>query len=162
MSAILKDGAHGSRTLFNPHRVLLYIFENVACIALGQCRVAKKTRGRENLDLAVRGCGRSYEREFLMTCAQVQTSGSVWDALEETQEAAATMRLRSELMTAARTVVEQWQMTQTRAARRLGIAQPRLNDLLRGRIGRFSLDALIALAERAGLSVLMEISGAAA
>ena len=48
------------------------------------------------------------------------------------------------------------------AARRLEVTQPRLNDLLRGRIGNFSLDALILLAERAGLRVRMQIGRAAA
>jgi len=52
-------------------------------------------------------------------------------------------------------------VSQTEAARRLGVTQPRLNDLLRGRIGKFSLDALVALAARAGLAVHMEITLAA-
>ena len=47
------------------------------------------------------------------------------------------------------------------AARRLGVTQPRLNDLLRGRVGKFSLDALVALAARAGLAVHLEITLAA-
>ena len=51
---------------------------------------------------------------------------------------------------------------QVEAARRLDVTQPRLNDLLRGRIGKFSLDALILLAERAGLSVRVQIERAAA
>jgi predicted XRE-type DNA-binding protein len=54
------------------------------------------------------------------------------------------------------------QLTQAQAADRLGLTQPRLNDLLRGRINRFSLDALIGLAKRAGLTVRMEITRAAA
>jgi predicted XRE-type DNA-binding protein len=53
-------------------------------------------------------------------------------------------------------------MTQTQAAMRLGVTQPRLNDLLRGRINRFSLDALIGLAQRAGLTVHLEIERPAA
>ena len=52
-------------------------------------------------------------------------------------------------------------MTQAEAARRLGITQPRLNDLLRGRITNFSLDALINLAGQAGLKVRLEIAEAA-
>lgn len=82
---------------------------------------------------------------------------SVWDALEETSEAAAHMRLRSELAIAVRAAVEAWRLTQAEAARRLGVTQPRLNDLLRGRVARFSLDALVGLAERAGLSVRLEV-----
>jgi len=92
-----------------------------------------------------------------MTDESVQTFASVWDALAETAEEAANMRLRSELAIVIRGVVEAWQTTQTDAARRLGVTQPRLNDLLRGRVDRFSLDALVGLAERAGLSVRMEI-----
>lgn len=52
-------------------------------------------------------------------------------------------------------------VTQTDTARRLGVTQPRLNDLLRGRIGKCSLDALVALAARAGLAVHLEITVAA-
>jgi predicted XRE-type DNA-binding protein len=85
---------------------------------------------------------------------------SVWDALEETPEDASNMRLRSVLMTAVRDAIEAWQLTQAQAAKRLKITQPRLNDLMRGRIGKFSLDALIVLAERSGLSVRMEIAPA--
>ena len=91
----------------------------------------------------------------------VQTFASVWDALEETPEAAATMRLRSELMIAVRAAVERWQMTQAQAARRLGVTQPRLNDLLCGRSARFSLDALVGLSEHARLAVRLEIAPAA-
>jgi predicted XRE-type DNA-binding protein len=97
-----------------------------------------------------------------MTDEPVQTFASVWDALEETPEEAANMRLRSELAVAVRGAVEGWHLTQAQAARRLGVTQPRLNDLLRGRVARFSLDALIGLAERAGLVVRIEITHAAA
>jgi predicted XRE-type DNA-binding protein len=95
-----------------------------------------------------------------MTEATVRIFASVWDALEETPEDAANMRLRSELMTAVRDAIEAWQLTQAQAAKRLKITQPRLNDLMRGRIGKFSLDALIVLAERSGLPVRMEAAPA--
>ena len=91
-----------------------------------------------------------------------QVFASVWDALEDSPAAAANMRLRSELMAAVQEAVVGWGLTQAEAARRLDVTQPRLNDLLRGRIGRFSLDALILLAERAGLSVHVRIQHAAA
>lgn len=87
--------------------------------------------------------------------------GSVWDALEDTPTEAENMKLRSNLMIAITEAVSAWGVTQTDAARRLGVTQPRLNDLLRGRIGKFSLDALVALAARAGLAVHMEITVAA-
>lgn len=97
-----------------------------------------------------------------MSDEPVQTFTSVWDALEETPEEAVNMRLRSELAVAVRQIIEGWQLTQAEAARRLGVTQPRLNDLLRGRVSRFSLDALVGLADRAGLAVHMEVVLAAA
>jgi predicted XRE-type DNA-binding protein len=61
---------------------------------------------------------------------------SVWDALEDTPTEAENMKLRSSLMIAITEAVSAWHMTQTEAARRLGVTQPRLNDLLRGRVGK--------------------------
>ena len=86
----------------------------------------------------------------------------MWDALEDALAAAANMRLRSVLLIAIQEVVTGWGLTQAEAARRLDVTQPRLNDLLRGRIDKFSLDALILLAARGGLEVRMEITHAAA
>lgn len=86
---------------------------------------------------------------------------SVWDALEDSPEQAANMRLRAELMIALRARVEAWGTTQARAAKRLHVTQPRLNDLLRGRISKFSLDALVVLAEHAGLDVRLNVRAAA-
>ena len=91
-----------------------------------------------------------------------QVFASVWDALEDSPAEAANMRLRSELMAAVKQAVAGWGVTQAEAARRLEVTQPRLNDLLRGRIGNFSLDALILLAGRAGLSVRVQIGQVAA
>ena len=55
------------------------------------------------------------------------------------------MSLRSELMIQISKRVKEWDVTQKEAARRLGITQPRLNDLLNGRINKFGLDALVNL-----------------
>jgi predicted XRE-type DNA-binding protein len=90
-----------------------------------------------------------------------RTFASVWDALEDTAAEAANMRARSELMIALRTRIEGWKVSQTVAAQRLGLTQPRLNDLMRGRIDKFSLDALINVAGRAGLAVRLQIGNAA-
>jgi predicted XRE-type DNA-binding protein len=90
-----------------------------------------------------------------------QRFASVWDAIEPSPAAAANMKARSELMIAIREAVATWEVTQAAAAKRLGLTQPRMNDLLRGRINKFSLDALINLATRAGLSVRVEVRPAA-
>ena len=91
-----------------------------------------------------------------------QVFATVWDTLEDSPAEAANMRLRSELMIAIQEAVAGWGLTQVEAADRLKVTQPRLNDLLRGRAYKFRLDALVLLAERAGLSVRVQIERAAA
>jgi len=78
---------------------------------------------------------------------------SVWDALEDTPREAANMRLRSKLMMELISRVNAWELSQKDAAKRLGITQPRLNDLLNGKIDKFSLDALVNLSAPAQLGV---------
>ncbi|MDL2406189.1 XRE family transcriptional regulator [Rhizobium calliandrae] len=90
-----------------------------------------------------------------------QSFENVWDALEDTPAEAANMTMRSNLLIAIEQRVRGWNVTQAEAARRLGITQPRLNDLLRGRITNFSLDTLINLASQAGFSVRLDIAEAA-
>jgi len=87
-----------------------------------------------------------------------QTFANVWEALEDTQSEAASMTMRSNLLIAIEERVRSWNLTQAEAARRLGVTQPRLSDLLRGRIHNFSLDALVDLAAKAGLSVRLDIA----
>ncbi len=91
-----------------------------------------------------------------------QRFDSVWDALANSPAEAANMKARSSLMIAIRDVIEGWQLTQAEAASRLGVTQPRLNDLLRGRIDKFSLDALMILATGAGLTVEWRVGKPAA
>jgi predicted XRE-type DNA-binding protein len=91
-----------------------------------------------------------------------QTFASVWDAIEDTPAEAANMKARSELMLALQDVIAAWALTQAEAAKRLGLSQPRLNDLLKGRINKFSLDALMNIAAAAGLRVTVQVERAVA
>ncbi|HCX69360.1 XRE family transcriptional regulator [Parvibaculum sp.] len=86
---------------------------------------------------------------------------SVWQALAKDEAEAETMRLRADLLVALRDRVAAWKLTQAEAAKRLGISQPRLNNMLRGQIESFSLDMLTKLASRAGLKVEMKLRKAA-
>ena len=92
---------------------------------------------------------------------EIESFDNVWDALEDTPEAAASMTMRSDILIALTGRVKGWKITQAEAAKRLDITQPRLNDLVRGRINNFSLDALVTLARKAGLSVELRINEAA-
>lgn len=80
-----------------------------------------------------------------------QRFATVWDALADTPQQAASMRARSELLMALQGWVKASGMTQAEAARLCGITQPRMSDLMRGKISLFSLDALIDMATVAGL-----------
>jgi predicted XRE-type DNA-binding protein len=82
---------------------------------------------------------------------------NVWFALEDNEADAINMTLRSDLMTSIEKAVAAWKVSQGEAAKRLGITRPRLNDLLRGKISKFSLDALTTLATRAGLAVRLSV-----
>ena len=86
---------------------------------------------------------------------------SVWDAIEDTAEAAENMKLRSELMIALKRHISRSSMSQAQAAKLFGVTQPRVSDLLRGKINLFSLDALVNMATMAGLHIQIRISEAA-
>ena len=77
---------------------------------------------------------------------------SVWDAIERSPDAAKSLKLRAEIAHGILAEVERRELTQTRAAAMTGISQPRMSDLMRGRIDLFSLDALVDLAARLGLA----------
>ena len=71
------------------------------------------------------------------------------------------LKLRSDLMIRIEKYVKQSGMTQAEAARGLGITQPRLNQLLKGKIQLFSLDALVNMLAQAGMRVNMTVKKAA-
>lgn len=85
---------------------------------------------------------------------------SVWDAVADTPEEAVNLRVRSELMDKIAAIIAAQEWSQTEAARRCGVTQPRINDLLRGRISRFSLDALVNIAAALGFFVHVELEAA--
>jgi predicted XRE-type DNA-binding protein len=93
---------------------------------------------------------------------KIKLFDSVWDAIGPSKSEAANMKARAELMIAIHKTVLGWNTTQVAAAKRLGLTQPRLNDLLKGRITKFSLDALINHATLAGLDVKVKVGKAAA
>jgi predicted XRE-type DNA-binding protein len=80
--------------------------------------------------------------------------------LTDSPEEAANMTMRSKPLLAVGDAVAGWGLLQSQAAARLGINQPRLNDLLRGRVTKFSLDSLVNLSIRAGLAVRLDVAAA--
>lgn len=90
-----------------------------------------------------------------------RSSGNVFADIGFAPDEAHNLQLRSELMTRIEHYVERSGLPQTKAAQALGIAQPRLNDLLRGKIEKFSLDALVNMLGHAGMRVELRVKKAA-
>lgn len=91
---------------------------------------------------------------------QTDRFDSVWDAIADTPEEAANLRVRSELMDKISELITANGWTQVEAAAQCGLTQPRISDLLRGRISRFSLDALVNIAAALGQRVHVELEAA--
>lgn len=87
-----------------------------------------------------------------------QRFSSVWDAIEDTPQQAASMRARSELMMNLTEVIRERGLTQADAAALFGVTQPRVSDLMRSKINLFSLDTLIDMAATAGMSPTVKVS----
>jgi predicted XRE-type DNA-binding protein len=82
---------------------------------------------------------------------QEQEFASVWDAIEDTPQQAASMRAKSALMMELENLIRQRGMTQAEAAALFGVTQPRISNLMGGKIDLFSLDTLMDMATTAGL-----------
>ena len=90
-----------------------------------------------------------------------QSFESVWDAIEDTPAQAENMKVRSALMIALKERIEAEGLSQANAAKLFGVTQPRISDLLRGKITLFSIDTLINMLATAGLHVELQIGHAA-
>ncbi len=86
-----------------------------------------------------------------------QTFTSVWDAIEDTPAQAENMKLRSSLMMAINEHIKTNDLNQTQAANLFAVTQPRISDLMRGKINLFSIDTLVAMLSSAGLQIEMKI-----
>ena len=85
---------------------------------------------------------------------------NVWDAVADTPEQAANLRMRAELMHQIEEIIRAEGWKQAAAAQRCGVTQPRINDLLRGRVSRFSLDTLVNIATALGRRVSFTLRAA--
>ena len=86
---------------------------------------------------------------------------SVWDAIEDTPAEAENMKLRSRLMIILKDHIKAQGWTQAEAAKRLNVTQPRISDLMRGKIDLFGLDSLVTMLRAAGLRLEFRVKQAA-
>src|SRR5438046_3178232 len=82
-----------------------------------------------------------------------KSSGNVFRDLGFTREEAEHLKIRSDLMIQLTRLIEARRLTQAQAARLLGVTQPRISDLVRGKIDRFSVDSLIEMLGRTGARI---------
>ena len=83
---------------------------------------------------------------------------NVFDAIAESPEEALNMKLRASLIHEIRNKVTDSGWTQSETAQQLGITQPRVSDLLRGKLSKFSLDALVNMLARLGSDVKLRVA----
>lgn len=86
---------------------------------------------------------------------------NVREAIEKAPAQAENMKLRSALMTALKDHIARTELSQSEAAKMLGVTQPRISDLMRGKIELFGLDTLVNMIGAAGLHVEMRVCDAA-
>ncbi len=86
---------------------------------------------------------------------------NVRDAIEDDSAVAENLKLRSALMVALMRHIKSERLTQAQAAELFGVTQPRISNLMRGKINAFSLDLLVGMATAAGLRVTMRVQKAA-
>ena len=85
---------------------------------------------------------------------------TVWDALGFSKQEAANLEARSVLIMEIENIIRQAGWTQAQAAKQCGVSQPRISDLLRGNIDKFSLDALVNIAAALGRRVNIKLDAA--
>lgn len=82
-----------------------------------------------------------------------KSGGNVFADLGFDQDEAEHLRIRSALMGTLRDVLEKRKLSQADAAQLFEVSQPRISDLVRGKIGLFSIDTLVDMLARAGIRV---------
>jgi len=87
---------------------------------------------------------------------------NVFDALEDDPAVAENLKIRAKLMNTLAQYIEKESLTQAEAAELFGVNQPRISDLVRGKIERFTIDMLVNMLARAGKHLNVNVSNKAA
>lgn len=88
---------------------------------------------------------------------EIHTRESVWDAVADDPEEAANLKLRSQLMDALESYIGDENITQTEAAKRFGVPRSRVSELVNGRISKFTIDKLVNMAFRVGITTRLVV-----
>ena len=93
-----------------------------------------------------------------MTMKIEQSTGNVFRDIGFGPKEAESLRLRAQLMVEVRRLIRARKLTQRGAAKLLGVTQPRISDLIRGKIDLFSIDTLVNMLARGGMHVKLRVS----
>ena len=93
-----------------------------------------------------------------MTMKIEQSTGNVFRDIGFGPKEAESLRLRAQLMVEVTRLIRARKLTQRAAAKLLGVTQPRISDLIRGKIDLFSIDTLVNMLARSGMRVQLQIS----
>ena len=137
---------------------VMYVAKFADAIYVLHC-FQKKTQKTSSDDIALASRRQRFDPGVeLMTKNRFD---SVWDAIEETPAQAENLKLRSSLMLALKRHIEREGLSQTEAAKVFGVTQPRISNLMRGKIDLFGLDMLVNMLAAAGLRVTLQVKRAA-
>ncbi len=89
---------------------------------------------------------------------EIHTRESVWDAVADDPEEAANLKLRSQLMDALESYIGHENITQAEAAERFGVPRSRVSELVNGRISKFTIDKLVNMAFRVGITTRITVA----
>ena len=90
---------------------------------------------------------------------KIRSYRSVWDAIADSPEEAAHLKLRAQLMDAIKAYLDDEGITQAEAAHRLGVPRSRVSELVNDRISKFTIDKLVDMAARVGLHTEITVRG---
>lgn len=133
--------------------------------AVGRVRPARVPKEIAGNSLARSGARQTASGRALVVSGrkgepEYEEFDSVWDALGFSPQEAANLEARSTLMLQLEKLIKKSGWTQAKAAKHCGVSQPRINDLLRGRIDKFSIDALVNMAASLGQKVHIQMKAA--
>lgn len=89
------------------------------------------------------------------------SSGDVFKDLDFSPEEAEKLNIKAQLMLEIRKYIEKNKLTQAAAAELMGVTRPRISDVTRGRIEKFTIDALVDMLSKAGKHFIVKIKNAA-
>ena len=92
-----------------------------------------------------------------MTVKVRRSTGNVFRDLGFSKDEAEHLKIRTDLMIRLSKLIEARELTQAQAAGLLGVTQPRVSDLVRGKIDRFSVDSLIEMLGRTGARIAVVV-----